>query len=244
MHERASRQEWSFLPHMLTTGNLLSGAASLYFALRGDIPLAALLIYLGMVLDVLDGFVAQRLGIATAFGIEYDSLADFLTFGIAPAFLAYTTVLAPLNSWGWVSSAAYITATALRLARFNAYGLQQGQGEKHYFQGIPSPAAAGTLAAWVVLVPGNPSLVVRVLLGGLALGLGLLMVSRLPFPHLQLLYRRGTERLGPLALFLLALVGLLMLVQPWPVLAALFSGYALHGLGRGLIAMARRGRPA
>jgi len=100
MKKAARRNDWSFLPNLLTTGNLLSGAASLYFALQGEFLWAGMCIYLGMIMDVLDGFTAQRLGIATPFGIEYDSLADFLTFGVAPAFLAYRYALAPLTTNG------------------------------------------------------------------------------------------------------------------------------------------------
>lgn len=224
-----SRQEWTFLPHVLTTGNLLSGAAALYFALQNQAPWAVGCIFLGMVLDVLDGFTAQRLGIATAFGIEYDSLADFLTFGIAPAFLAYYLVLNQLPAWGWVSSAAYITATALRLARFNVYGLQS-PGEKSYFQGLPSPAAAGTLVIWVSLAGKEADMAGRAGLALLAFALAVLMISQVPFPHLQYLYRRWVPVLGHMSLFLLALVGMLLLIAPRAITAVLFTGYVLAGV--------------
>ncbi len=234
MKNASRRNDLSFLPNLLTTGNLLSGAASLYFALQGEFLWAGMCIYLGMVMDVLDGFTAQRLGIATPFGIEYDSLADFLTFGVAPAFLAYRYALTPLDEWGWVSGAAYMTATALRLARFNAYGLST-PSDKTYFQGLPSPAAAGVLVGTLsVLQPPLPR-PAAIALALLPCALGVLMISRVPFPHMQYLYRRLASLLGPLHLLGLAVAGILLLFHPRPFLALLFGSYALSGLFRYLI---------
>lgn len=239
MNTRNRREDLTFLPHLLTTGNLLSGAASLYFALQGQYILAGMCIYLGMVLDVLDGFTAQRLGIATPFGVEYDSLADFLTFGVAPAFLAYRYALAPLEEWGWVSGAVYMTATALRLARFNVYGLS-APSDKTYFQGLPSPAAAGTLVGVLAVLRPPLSQPASWGLALLLCALGVLMMSRVPFPHMQYLYRRMAAVLGPLLLLGLATAGILLILYPRPFLAVLFGGYALLGLLRHL---ARRLHP-
>ncbi len=234
MKARNRREDLTFLPHLLTTGNLLSGAASLYFALQGQYVLAGMCIYLGMVLDVLDGFTAQRLGIATPFGVEYDSLADFLTFGVAPAFLAYRYALAPLAEWGWVSGAAYMTATALRLARFNVYGLS-APSDKTYFQGLPSPAAAGVLVGVLAVLQPPLSRPATSALALLPCALGVLMISRVPFPHMQYLYRRMAAVLGPLHLLGLAVAGILLIFRPRPFLAVLFGGYALLGLLRELM---------
>lgn len=234
MKKAARRNDWSFLPNLLTTGNLLSGAASLYFALQGEFLWAGMCIYLGMIMDVLDGFTAQRLGIATPFGIEYDSLADFLTFGVAPAFLAYRYALAPLNEWGWVSGAAYMTATALRLARFNVYGLN-APSDKTYFQGLPSPAAAGVLVGVLAVLQPPLSLPAFIIVAVLPCALGVLMISRVPFPHMQYLYRRMAAVLGPLHLLGLAVAGILLIFHPRPFLAILFGSYVLLGLLRHLV---------
>ncbi len=225
---RERRNELAFLPHLLTTGNLLCGAASLLFALEGKYLVAAGCIYLGMLFDVLDGLTAQRLGLATPFGIEYDSLADFLTFGIAPAFLAYLYAFPSLADWGWLGSAALITATALRLARFNVYGLS-APSEKTYFQGLPSPASAGAMVGLTLLFPPRPPLPWALGLEALAIALAFLMVSRVPFPHMQYVYRR-TRFLGPARLLIVALGGLVLLLRPRIFLAAFFGGYLLLGL--------------
>ncbi len=243
MKARNRREDLTFLPHLLTTGNLLSGAASLYFALQGQYVLAGMCIYLGMVMDVLDGFTAQRLGIATPFGVEYDSLADFLTFGVAPAFLAYRYALTPLEEWGWVSGAAYMTATALRLARFNVYGLS-APSDKTYFQGLPSPAAAGVLVGVLAVLQPPLSPPATWALALLSCLLGVLMISRVPFPHMQYLYRRLAALLGPLHLLGLAVAGILLLFHPRPFLAILFGGYALLGLLRELMRRLRPRKPS
>ncbi len=227
--QRARRNELVFLPHLLTTGNLLCGAASLLFALEGKYLLAGGCIYLGMLFDVLDGLTAQRLGLATPFGIEYDSLADFLTFGIAPAFLAYLYAFQALADWGWLGSAALITATALRLARFNVRGMEAPR-EKSYFQGLPSPASAGIVVGFLLLFPPRPPLPIAVGLEILTVLAAFLMISRVPFPHLQYIYRRA-HFLGQARLLFVALVGLLLLLRPHFGLAMLFGGYLLLGIG-------------
>ena len=126
---------------MFTVANLFCGYACVVYATRGDFDTAALLIGIAMVLDTLDGFVARLTNSSSAFGVELDSLADVVSFGLAPAILAFTWGLWPLGRLGWAAGFVYVTAAAMRLARFN---IQASTAiDKRYFVGMPSPAAAG-----------------------------------------------------------------------------------------------------
>ncbi|MCA1560778.1 MAG: CDP-diacylglycerol--serine O-phosphatidyltransferase [Acidobacteria bacterium] len=139
------------LPSMFTVANLFCGYACVVYATQRDFDTAALLIGIAMVLDTLDGFVARLTKSSTAFGVELDSLADVVSFGLAPAILAFTWGLYPLGRLGWAAGFIYVTAAAMRLARFN---IQTGAvADKRYFAGLPSPAAASVIASTVFLYP-------------------------------------------------------------------------------------------
>jgi CDP-diacylglycerol--serine O-phosphatidyltransferase len=139
------------LPSLLTVGNLFCGYACVVYSTRGDFDTAALFIGVAMVLDNLDGFIARLTNSSTAFGVQLDSLADMVSFGLAPAVLAFTWGLAPLKRLGWAVGFIYVTAAAMRLARFN---LQSAAvTDKRYFVGMPSPPAAGIIASTVYLYP-------------------------------------------------------------------------------------------
>ena len=121
---------------------------------KQDFDTAAVLIGIAMILDTLDGFVARLTKTSSAFGVQLDSLADVVSFGLAPAILAFTWGLWPLKRLGWAAGFIYLTATAMRLARFN---IQTSTAiDKRYFVGMPSPAAAGVIASTIYLFPEGP----------------------------------------------------------------------------------------
>jgi CDP-diacylglycerol--serine O-phosphatidyltransferase len=139
------------LPSLFTVANLFCGYACVVHSTRADFDTAALFIGVAMVLDTLDGFFARLTNSSTAFGVELDSLADVVSFGLAPAILAFTWGLWPLKRLGWAAGFIYVTAAAMRLARFN---IQTAViTDKRYFVGMPSPAAAAVIASTVYLYP-------------------------------------------------------------------------------------------
>jgi CDP-diacylglycerol--serine O-phosphatidyltransferase len=141
------------LPSLFTVANLFCGYACVVYATRADFETAALFIGIAMVLDTLDGFFARLTNSSTAFGVELDSLADVVSFGLAPAILAFTWGLWPLKRLGWAAGFLYVTAAAMRLARFNVQSTTASVTDKRYFVGMPSPAAASVIAATVYMYP-------------------------------------------------------------------------------------------
>jgi CDP-diacylglycerol--serine O-phosphatidyltransferase len=134
--------------------NLFCGYACVVYSTRSDFDTAALFIGIAMVLDTLDGFFARLTNSSSAFGVELDSLADVVSFGMAPAILAFTWGLWPLERLGWAAGFLYVTAAAMRLARFNVQSsTTTASTDKRYFVGMPSPAAAGVIASTVYLDP-------------------------------------------------------------------------------------------
>ena len=140
------------LPSMFTVANMFCGYACIVYAMRGEYGMAAPFIGIAMVLDMLDGRIARLTGASSAFGHEFDSLADVISFGLAPAILVFSWGLEPLGRLGWTASFLYVTAAAMRLARFN---IQSAATDKRYFVGMPSPAAAGVLASSVFAYPSG-----------------------------------------------------------------------------------------
>jgi CDP-diacylglycerol---serine O-phosphatidyltransferase len=139
----------SLLPSLFTMGNMFCGYACIVYSMRGDYETAAPLIGIAIVLDMLDGRIARLTGTASDFGLQLDSLADVISFGVAPAILAFGWGLSELGRLGWATGFLYCSAAALRLARFN---IQTG-GDKRYFVGMPSPPAAGIIASTVFVYP-------------------------------------------------------------------------------------------
>ena len=148
---RRFRRGVYLLPSLLTLGNLFCGYACVVYAMRGEFETAAPFIGFAVVLDMLDGRIARMTGTASAFGVEFDSLADIISFGIAPAILSFAWGLQPLGRLGWAAGFLFLSAAAMRLARFNIQSA--AGGDKRYFVGMPSPAAAGVLAATVFAYP-------------------------------------------------------------------------------------------
>ena len=175
------------LPNLLTTGALFSGFYAIVAAINGQFVPAVTAVFVAGLFDGLDGRVARLTNTQSEFGVQYDSLSDLISFGLAPALVVYMWALAGLREYGnfigklgWLIAFLYTACAALRLARFNT---QVGHSDKRFFTGLASPAAAGTLVAFVwamenfSLVGGN----IRWIALALTLALGLLMVSRFPY---------------------------------------------------------------
>jgi len=225
------------LPSLMTVGNLFCGYACVVYATRGDFDTAAILIGIAMVLDALDGFLARLTNSTSAFGVELDSLADVVSFGLAPAILAFTWGLWPLGRLGWAAGFVYVTAAAMRLARFN---IQTGGGtDKRYFVGLASPSAAAVIAATVYIYPWglqDPRLAILAL--PMVLVPGFLMVSTIRFRSIKSIdvgWRRSY-----LALFLGAVTIALIASHPRIALVVMAYAYMLWGVVMFLIARLRR----
>lgn len=134
------------LPNLFTTGALFSGFYAVVASMNGQFEAAAMAIFVSMLFDGLDGRVARMTNTQSPFGAEYDSLADMVSFGVAPAIVAFTWALDDLGKLGWFAAFLYVAGTALRLARFNT---QIGSVDKRYFVGLPSPAAAAAVAGLI-----------------------------------------------------------------------------------------------
>src|SRR5580765_8176442 len=168
------------LPSLFTLAHMFCGYACVVYAMQGQYETAAPFIGFAIVLDMLDGRIARLTGTASAFGVEFDSLADVISFGIAPAILSFAWGLSPLGRLGWAAGFMFLTAAAMRLARFNIQSAVGG--DKRYFVGMPSPAAAAIPAATVYAYPWG-LLDYRAALPALAMVLlpALLMVSTIRF---------------------------------------------------------------
>jgi CDP-diacylglycerol--serine O-phosphatidyltransferase len=227
-------------PSIFTVGNMACGFYALLSAYRGEFSSAATAILLGMVFDALDGRVARLVHGDSPFGIEFDSLSDFMTFGVAPGMMMYAFILKDYGVWGYPMAFIYALCGALRLARFNAVAHDTG-GSKSHFTGLPIPGAAGFLASFVLLYQiieeGRPARTWALLMDqipslyGLApvmvLGVAFLMVSTIPYPAFkqpQVLRPKSVKVL----LFLVALA-LLGFAYPQNTVFVLFFAYALVG---------------
>lgn len=136
------------LPNLFTSAALFAGFYAIVQAMNSKFELAAIAIFIAMVMDGLDGRVARMTNTQSAFGAEYDSLSDMVSFGVAPALILYVWALKPLGKLGWIAAFIYCACAALRLARFNTK-LDDEHQDKRFFQGLPSPAAAALLAGFV-----------------------------------------------------------------------------------------------
>ncbi len=150
-HRNRLRRGVYLLPSLLTMGNMFCGYACVVYAMRGEYATAAPFIGFAVVLDMLDGRIARLTNTTSEFGVEFDSMADIISFGIAPAILSFAWGLSALGRLGWAAGFMFVAAAAMRLARFNIQS--GGGGDKRYFVGMPSPAAAAIPAATVFAYP-------------------------------------------------------------------------------------------
>jgi CDP-diacylglycerol--serine O-phosphatidyltransferase len=218
------------LPSLLTVGNLFCGYACVVYSTRSDFDTAALFIGIAMILDTLDGFFARLTKATSAFGVELDSLADVVSFGLAPAILAFTWGLWPLHRLGWAAGFLYVTATAMRLARFNVQTTTTtAPVDKRYFVGMPSPAAAAVIASTVYLYPYGLQEQHKAL-PALAMVLvpALLMVSTIRFRSVKAMDVGWTR--SYLRLFLAVGIFVAIVSQPRYMLVVLSYSYTLTAL--------------
>jgi len=150
---RRYRRGIYLLPSLFTVGNMFCGYACIVYAMRGEFEMAAPFIGIAFVLDSLDGRIARLTNTTSAFGVELDSLADVISFGLAPALLTFAWGLSELGKVGWAAGFVYVSAAAMRLARFNIQ--TAAVTDKRYFVGMPSPAAAGVVAATIFAYPAG-----------------------------------------------------------------------------------------
>ncbi len=221
------------LPNLFTTGALFAGFYAIVQAMAGYYEQAAVAIFIAMVMDGLDGRVARLTHTQSAFGAEYDSLSDMVSFGVAPALILYVWALKPMGKLGWIAAFIYCSGAALRLARFNT---KLDESDKRYFQGLPSPAAAALLAGLVWVAHDNGVSGSDVLFGHLqmkwvafffTLFAGLTMVSDLRYFSGKDFNLRRSVPFVVVLMIVLALV--LISYSPAEVLFMLFVAYGLSG---------------
>lgn len=214
------------LPNIMTTLALFAGFYAVIAGMNGQYELGAIAIFVAMVFDGLDGRVARMTNSTSAFGAEYDSLADMVSFGLAPALLVYQWALQDFGKLGWLIAFIYSVGAALRLARFNT---QVGIADKRYFQGLPSPAAAALLAGFVWMIETNQieTGIESVLVLVFTLFSGLMMVSNIRFSSFKELNLKG--KVPFVTLFVIVLVLVVITIKPAMILFLLFLGYFISG---------------
>jgi CDP-diacylglycerol---serine O-phosphatidyltransferase len=219
------------LPNLLTTGCLFSGFYAVVAAIDKHFAPAGIAIFIAMAFDTLDGRIARLTRTESFFGKEYDSLADMVSFGVAPGIVAYQWGVVRIaeyghhwDRFGWLACFFYVSAAALRLARFNA---RAAVADKRYFEGLPSPSGAAIVAAFVWYVsdwhePGLPGLIAAFLVTASA---GALMVSRFAYPSFKQF--DADKRIRFVYMLLVPLTFVLIAVHPATMLLAMFGTYAL-----------------
>jgi CDP-diacylglycerol---serine O-phosphatidyltransferase len=253
---RIRRRGIYWLPNLFTTASMFAGFFSIVQAMNGRFEHSALAIFVAMVLDGLDGRIARFTHTQSAFGAEYDSLSDMVSFGVAPALVIYVWALKdfsaavnipPLGYWlttklGWIAAFIYCACAALRLARFNT---QLEVADKRYFQGLPSPAAACVVAGmvWAMNEYQISGADVKWLAWILTMFAGLTMVTNLRYYSGKDINPRRSVSFPVVVAIALAVVALVAVSSTLPeMLFILFLGYALSGYALAAWGVARRHR--
>lgn len=242
--EGARRRGIYLLPNLFTTGGLFAGFYAIVAAMAGHFQAAAIAVFAAMIMDGLDGRIARLTHTESAFGKEYDSLSDMVSFGLAPALVMYEWAFKDMLSFGWawgkvgwLGAFFYAICAALRLARFN---VRAGVVDKRYFQGLPSPAAAGLVAAAVWLgvdfdVPGSALIIPAYVI---TVAAGALMVSSIGYYSFKDLNLHGRVPFTTLLVIPIALI--LIALSPPQVLFGFFFLYACSGVVSALWRLRRR----
>ncbi len=223
---RKPRKGIYVLPNLFTLAALFGGFYAIVMAMNSRFELAAIGVFCAMVLDSLDGRVARMTNTQSAFGEQMDSLSDMVSFGAAPALIAYVWALTPLGRWGWIAAFVYCACAALRLARFN---VNTAVVDKRFFQGLPSPAAAALVTGfiWLMTDAGIAGSQVRWVMFGLTLYAGLTMVTNVPFYSFKDV---SFKRSVPFAVIVLLALGIAVInIDPPTVIFGLFVIYGLSG---------------
>lgn len=215
------------LPNLFTTAALFAGFYAIVAAGNQAFELAAMAIFIAAILDGLDGRIARLTHTQSEFGVQYDSLADMVSFGLTPALVMYEWSLATMGKIGWLAAFVYAAAAALRLARFNT---QVGIADKRYFQGLPTPAAAGLIAGLVWLgsrYEFNVFIVTQGFTLFLTVVTGILMVSNIRYNSFKALDFRG--KVPFVTILIIVLIFVFISIDPPLVLFGLLLLYAISG---------------
>jgi len=215
------------LPNLFTTGALFFGFYAVVASMNGHFEKAAIAIFVAMILDGLDGRVARLTNTQSEFGAEYDSLADMVSFGVAPALVAFSWSLQSLGQAGWIAAFIYVAGAALRLARFNT---QVDTADKNYFTGLASPAAAAIVAGtvWALSEYGVTGPDVAVLMSLVVGAAGILMVSNVQYHSFKGLDLKG--KVPFVAMLAVVAVFAVVSIDPPLILLAVFLAYGSSGL--------------
>ena len=222
------RRGVQLIPNILTTGNLFSGLAAVVLVFHDRLETAAIAILTAMVFDVLDGTSARLTDSTSEFGVEYDSLSDLVSFGLAPGFLIYAWVLESPGMLGAAIMFAYVACGALRLARFN---VMAGSGEGRFFTGLPIPAAAGFIATFYIFnahIGHLPDSILPSVVIALSLLMGFLMVSTVKYRSVKQLKFAGQNHFMHLVWAVLILVS--VMAYPQLMLFVICLVYVSSGL--------------
>lgn len=227
MKDSRRRRGIYLIPNLLTTGNLFSGLFSILAVFNANYMAAAIAILVAMVFDMLDGKSARLMNSTSQFGVEYDSLADLVSFGVAPGLLIYSWALSAHGMAGSAVMFAFVACGALRLARYN---VMSTGSESKYFTGLPIPAAAAVVATLVVFdhhILRMGAEVKPLLILIMTLVLAFLMVSTIKYRSFKDIRFRDGHHFNYLVWLILAL----MLVVAWPqvMLFMVFAAYAISG---------------
>lgn len=214
------------LPNLLTTAGLFSGFYAVVSSMNGHYISAAIAIFIAMIFDGLDGRVARMTNTQSEFGAEYDSMADMVSFGIAPGLVAYNWALSSFGKFGWLAAFVYVACAALRLARFNT---QVGVADKRYFQGLASPAAAGVIASliWVGSEYQIDGQEYGFIVGLLTIATGLLMVSNFRYNSFKDVDWKG--KVNFIVVLFIVLGFVVVASSPENILLFIFLLYACSG---------------
>jgi CDP-diacylglycerol--serine O-phosphatidyltransferase len=241
---RLRRHGFYWLPNLITSGALFAGFYAIVQAMNGRFEQAAMAIFVAMVLDGLDGRVARFTRTQSAFGAEYDSLSDMVSFGAAPALITYVWALQGMGRLGWIAAFVYCLGAALRLARFNT---QLEVADKRYFQGMPSPAAACLVAGlvWAMNEYQIQGKDIRWLAWGVTLFAGLTMVSNVPFYSGKDINLRKSVPFWVVVVIAFTIGTVVSFASTLPeILFGLSVAYALSGYALWFMRLFQRKRPA
>jgi CDP-diacylglycerol--serine O-phosphatidyltransferase len=233
LQDAVPRRGIYLLPNLITSAGLFCGIYSLVQTMQGNYTNAALAILAAQIFDSLDGRVARMTNSTSRFGIEYDSLCDLVSFGVAPGLLIYKWALMPWGVWGWSAVGLYVICSAIRLARFN---LLVGRVDPGFFLGLPVPGSALMLSSVVLMYryvgrSGLPPKHVALLL--LTYSLALLMVSTVRYTSFKNLKLHGRQ---PLSVFVVAVLLLSFAIAAYELF--LFTGISLYVLSGPVMAVA------
>lgn len=215
------------LPNLFTTAGLFAGFYGIVSAMNSQFESAAIAIFIAMVMDGMDGRIARLTKTQSDFGVEYDSLADMISFGLAPSLIVYQWILSGMGKLGWLVAFIYTASTALRLARFNTQVMNE---DKQFFQGLPSPAAAALVAGMIWLGETQEMVEVEnltIIALPITVLAGILMVSNIRFYSFKEIDFKG--RIPFVGILLLVLLFVFIASEPPLILFSLSLIYTISG---------------